>query len=114
MNGKRRRCYRWRMSLPADRIPLRRDMLYAAKLGRAVLVGLVVATMAAPSSGWAASTRLPPPPPPPSPDSPPPPPPPPPVPGVTDVSSDVASGAALTDLGSNFLRRLGNQATSGF
>jgi uncharacterized protein with beta-barrel porin domain len=36
------------------------------------------------------------------------------VPHITDVSSDVSAGAALTDIGSNFLRRLGNQATYGF
>jgi uncharacterized protein with beta-barrel porin domain len=36
------------------------------------------------------------------------------MPHVTDISSDVSAGAALTDLGSNFLRRLGNQATYGF
>jgi hypothetical protein len=36
------------------------------------------------------------------------------VPHVTDISSDVSAGAALTDLGSNFLRRLGDQATYGF
>jgi uncharacterized protein with beta-barrel porin domain len=36
------------------------------------------------------------------------------VPHVTDISSDVSAGAAITDLGSNFLRRLGNQATYGF
>jgi uncharacterized protein with beta-barrel porin domain len=36
------------------------------------------------------------------------------VPHVTDVSSDVSAGAAITDIGSNFLRRLGNQATYGF
>jgi uncharacterized protein with beta-barrel porin domain len=37
-----------------------------------------------------------------------------PVPHVTDIGSDVSAGAALTDLGSNFLRRLGDQATYGF
>jgi uncharacterized protein with beta-barrel porin domain len=36
------------------------------------------------------------------------------VPFPTDISSDISAGAALTDLGSNFLRRLGNQATYGF
>ena len=35
------------------------------------------------------------------------------MPHVTDISSDVSTGAAITDLGSNFLRRLGNQATYG-
>src|SRR5207253_9012038 len=78
---------------------------FGGKLGRAVAVSLVVATVAAPSFSWAARRPPQPPPPPGSP---------PPVPNVTDVSSDVSAGAAITDLGSNFLRRLGNQATYGF
>jgi uncharacterized protein with beta-barrel porin domain len=32
----------------------------------------------------------------------------------TDINSEVSSNAAVTELGSNFLRRLGNQATYGF
>ena len=43
-----------------------------------------------------------------------PPPPPPPLPVPTDINSDVSSGAAVADLGSSFLERLGNQATGGF
>jgi uncharacterized protein with beta-barrel porin domain len=80
--------------------------------GRALVVSLVVASVAAPSLSEAAtipSRRGPPPPPPPQGT----PPPPPPVPFPTDISSDISAGAALTDLGSNFLRRLGNQATYG-
>lgn len=41
-------------------------------------------------------------------------PPPLPTPALTDVNSDASAGAAVTNLGSNFLERLGNQATYGF
>jgi len=44
----------------------------------------------------------------------PPPPPPPPVPASNVTNSDMSGGAAVTNLGSNFLERLGSQATSGF
>jgi uncharacterized protein with beta-barrel porin domain len=83
---------------------------FGRMLGRALIVSLVVASVAAPSPSWAATApnRRGPPPPPGAP------PPPPPVPFPTDISSDISAGAALTDLGSNFLRRLGNQATYGF
>jgi uncharacterized protein with beta-barrel porin domain len=83
---------------------------FGRMLGRALVVSLVVASVAAPSPSWAATApnRRGPPPPPGAP------PPPPPVPFPTDISSDISAGAALTDLGSNFLRRLGNQATYGF
>ncbi len=37
-----------------------------------------------------------------------------PLPTPTAVNSDLAAGAAVTNLGSNFLERLGNQASSGF
>jgi uncharacterized protein with beta-barrel porin domain len=108
-------------------------------LVRAVAACSVVALVAAPSSGQAsesgpssnaastplqpvpptpAPTATPPTPTPPAPTPAPPSPPPPasspPVPHVSDVSSDISAGAAITDLGSNFLRRLGNQATYGF
>jgi uncharacterized protein with beta-barrel porin domain len=43
-----------------------------------------------------------------------PPPPPPPVPVPTAINSDLSAGAAVTNLGSNFLERLGDQATGGF
>jgi uncharacterized protein with beta-barrel porin domain len=50
--------------------------------------------------------------------APPPPPAPPPtvlpVPTPTQINSDIAAGAAVANLGSNFLERLGDQATSGF
>src|ERR1700737_1610740 len=52
---------------------------------------------------------------PPAPPAPPPtPPPPPPTPSRTAINSDVSAGAAMTNLGSNFLERLGGQATNGF
>jgi uncharacterized protein with beta-barrel porin domain len=37
-----------------------------------------------------------------------------PTPSATDTNSNVSAGAAVTNLGSNFLERLGNQATNGF
>jgi uncharacterized protein with beta-barrel porin domain len=40
--------------------------------------------------------------------------PPTPTPSRTDIDTDLSAGAALTNLGSNFLERLGNQATDGF
>ena len=42
------------------------------------------------------------------------PPPTPPTPSPTDINSDLSAGAAATNLGSNFLERLGNQASYGF
>ncbi len=39
---------------------------------------------------------------------------PPPTPTPTSINSDLSVGAAVTNLGSNFLERLGNQATNGF
>src|SRR5882672_3636404 len=39
---------------------------------------------------------------------------PPPVPAPTSINSDLSAGAAVANLGSNFLERLGNQATNGF
>jgi hypothetical protein len=43
-----------------------------------------------------------------------PPPTPPPTPSPMDTNSDLSAGAAVTNLGSNFLERLGNQASYGF
>lgn len=37
-----------------------------------------------------------------------------PTPSRTDMNSDVSAGATVTNLGSSFLERLGNQATNGF
>ncbi len=96
----------WRLSR-ADRAGLGR------KLGLVLVVGLAV--VAAPSPGWAAR-RIPPSTPPPG--TPPPSTttttPAPPVPDPTDNAAEISAGAGLIDLGSNFLRRLGNQATYGF
>src|SRR5258708_11152398 len=39
---------------------------------------------------------------------------PPPTPTPTSTNSDLSAAAAVTNLGSNFLERLGNQATNGF
>ena len=39
---------------------------------------------------------------------------PPPIPTPTSINSDLSAGAAVANLGSNFLERLGNQATNGF
>jgi uncharacterized protein with beta-barrel porin domain len=39
---------------------------------------------------------------------------PPPAPSRTDIDSDLSAGAAVASLGSNFLERLGNEASSGF
>jgi uncharacterized protein with beta-barrel porin domain len=39
---------------------------------------------------------------------------PPPTPTPTSINSDLSAGAAVANLGSNFLERLGNQATNGF
>src|SRR5436190_10854042 len=36
-----------------------------------------------------------------------------PTPGITIISSDISAGQATTNLGSNFLERLANQATNG-
>jgi uncharacterized protein with beta-barrel porin domain len=36
-----------------------------------------------------------------------------PTPGITIISSDISAGKAVSDLGSNFLERLANQATNG-
>lgn len=36
-----------------------------------------------------------------------------PTPGITIISSDISAGKAVSDLGSSFLERLGNQATNG-
>src|SRR6201999_161747 len=42
------------------------------------------------------------------------PPPPPPVPSASTTASDLSAGAGIANLGSNFLERLGDQATGGF
>jgi uncharacterized protein with beta-barrel porin domain len=82
----------------------------------AAAIALVTASAMLPSAAWA--QFLPPPPPPP-------PPvvvvvPPPvvvvaaPTPSLSSANSDIAAGATVTNLGSNFLERLGDQASHGF
>src|SRR4051812_22020176 len=78
--------------------------------GCALLVGLVVAGVTAPQSSQAARIR-------PRPSDPAPSSGPAPkidaaapVPFATDINSNIAAGSTVIDLGSNFLRRLGNQA----
>jgi len=83
------------------------------RLGCALIIGLVVAAVAAPRSSHAAIVRPRPPAPAPTP-SPDPKPTVAPVPYTTDINANIAAGSAVIDLGSNFLRRLGNQATYGF
>src|SRR6266849_2127010 len=75
----------------------------------AIVFGILLAVAAASPPAQAQSAPPPPPPPPPTPPPPPPPPPtPPPPPSPTDINSDLSGGAAVTNLGSNFLERLGN------
>ena len=75
----------------------------ARRLATAVAVAFVLAIAIAPSAQaqtFAARS--------------PPPPPPPPVPTPTSVNSDLSAGPTVMNLGSNFLERLGDQATNGF
>src|ERR1700758_2359273 len=69
--------------------------------GAVAIVFVLVLAVAAASPSAQAQTRRPLPPPPPSPTP-------------TAVDSDMSAGAAVTNLGSNFLERLGDQASSGF
>src|ERR1700722_19053402 len=76
------------------------------RLATAVAMVLVlVVAVAAASSSVQAQTIAPAPAPSPSPT---------PSPTPTSINSDLSAGAAVTNLGSNFLERLGNQATNGF
>jgi uncharacterized protein with beta-barrel porin domain len=86
-------------------------------LSRTVAVAFVVVLAGAATSPPAQAqiaVLVPPRPPAPPPLPPPPPPPPLPLPSRTDANTDLSAGAALTNLGSNFLERLGDQATNGF
>lgn len=80
------------------------------------ILSAAIATLLAMSGGAQAQFAGPPPTPTPTPTPPaaPPPTPPPVFPQVTDMNSRLAATSALTDLGTNFLRRLGNHATWGF
>ena len=68
--------------------------------GIAIILGLVLALAAASSPALAAVVA-----PAPSPT---------PTPSQTAIDTDLSAGATVTNLGSNFLERLGNQASSGF
>jgi len=74
---------------------------------RAVAIVFALALVVTSSSAHAQVLAPPPPPPPP-------PPAPTPVPTPQQINSDVSAGAVAASLGSNFLERLGNQASSGF
>lgn len=82
------------------------------RLARAITIvfGLMLAAAAVPSSAHA-QTRTPAPTPTPTPS---PSPPPVPSPTPTSINSDLSAGGTVANLGSNFLERLGNQASSGF
>src|SRR5712692_1146912 len=71
----------------------------------AIVFGILLAVAAASPPAQAQSAPPPPTPPPPTPLPPP---------SPTDINSDLSGGAAVTNLGSNFLERLGNQASYGF
>src|SRR5439155_21330407 len=71
----------------------------------AIVFGILLAVAAASPPAQAQNAPRPPTPPPPTP---------PPTPSPTDINSDLSGGAAVTNLGSNFLERLGNQASYGF
>jgi uncharacterized protein with beta-barrel porin domain len=75
----------------------------------AAALAIVFALFVAGGASQAQAQALPPfvPPPPPAPI-------PLPVPTSTSINSDLSAGAAVQNLGSNFLERLGNQATNGF
>jgi hypothetical protein len=74
-------------------------------LATAVAIALVLGLTMAAISAAHAQTPSPTPTPAPSPT---------PIPTPTMINSDVSSGAAVANLGSSFLERLGNQATGGF
>src|ERR1019366_74693 len=76
------------------------------RLASAIAIIFVLVVVAA-SSSAKAQTPTPAPTPTPSPS-------PTPSPTPTFINSDMSAGAAVTNLGSNFLERLGNQATNGF
>jgi hypothetical protein len=82
----------------------------ARRLAAAVAIVFVLFVFgASQAQAQAPAAFVPPPPPPPTPT-----PAPSPVPTSTSINSDLSAGAAVQNLGSNFLERLGNQATNGF
>ncbi len=93
------------------------------RVARAILAALVLAAInvAASSAAHAQATEFPTPTPTPTPTpfvaaspTPTPSPSPTPTPTASQINSDISTGSELLDLGSNFLQRLGNQATNGF
>jgi len=72
-----------------------------ARAGVAFIILILSAVVAAPPSAHAQFAALTPPPAPPSP-------------ATSSIDSDSSAGAAVADLGSNFLERLGGRASSGF
>src|SRR5579872_1521006 len=86
-----------------ERSSRRGESTVAPRAGRVLVVGLALVTMALAQPAWAQILT-----------PPPTPPPPPPTPSPAFVSSDLSAGAALANLGSNFLERLGDQASGGF
>jgi uncharacterized protein with beta-barrel porin domain len=90
----------------SSRLSRTRETGTGRRLATAVAMVLVlVVAVAAASSSVQAQTIAPAPAPSPSPT---------PSPTPTSINSDLSVGAAVTNLGSNFLERLGNQASSGF
>jgi uncharacterized protein with beta-barrel porin domain len=86
----------------------------ARRLAAAVAIVFVLFVAGASQAQAQAPAAFVPPPPPPPPPPPTPTPAPSPVPTSTSINSDLSAGAAVQNLGSNFLERLGNQATNGF
>jgi uncharacterized protein with beta-barrel porin domain len=94
----------------SSRLSRTRETGTGRRLASAVAMVLVlVVAVAAASSSVQAQTPSPTPSPTPTPT-----PSPTPNPTPTSINSDLSAGAAVTNLGSNFLERLGNQASSGF
>ncbi|SDS34020.1 Autotransporter beta-domain-containing protein [Bradyrhizobium canariense] len=92
------RCSRWR--LQALRIGACRRLVSII----AVAFALALAVASTPAQAQRAGPPLPPPPTPTAS----------PIPSQTSINADQSAGAAIANLGSNFLERLGNQATNGF
>jgi len=90
----------------SSRLSRTRETGTGRRLATAIAMVLVlVVAVAAASSSVQAQTIAPAPRPTPTPS---------PIPNPTSINSDFSAGAAVTNLGSNFLERLGDQASSGF
>lgn len=88
------------------RNPLRYGEIYRSLAGRGSRRTFAIGVSALVFMPSLASAQAPPPPPPVLPAAP--------VPSSTDVNAGQSAGIALSDLGSNFLRRMGDQASYGF